>query len=217
MKKIEIKLKELSLDYFPYTNVIGLSRSLIALGTLLTLLFNSNDVLLQKINSNEFINPFLNPIAPLNQYNFFVMFGIENFFITKIIAIIILCFVISGFFIKITAILHWWVTISFFLFSSVIDGGDQIASIITLFLIPICLTDKRKNHWLKVDKQASPLNIIGIFSVNLIRLQMAVVYLHASCGKFLVEEWYNGTALYYWFNHSFFGTNVRLQTKLDFC
>lgn len=34
---------------------------------------------------------------------------------------------------------------------------------------------------------------------------MAVIYFHAAVGKFAHSEWANGTALYYWLNHSFFG------------
>lgn len=205
INKIEKKIQFLSYNFSPYTNVVGLSRSIIALGTLLTLLFSSTDTLLHKVG-DEYLNPLLNPIAPINKFNFFVILGLENFLISKIIAILILSIIISGYYIKITSILHWWITISFFLFSSVIDGGDQIASIITFFLIPLCLTDNRKNHWNYQVKKNSPINIFGIFSIYIIRIQIAVVYLHASTGKFIVEEWANGTALYYWFNHSFFGS-----------
>lgn len=206
LKDIEKKIKQKSLDFFPYTNVIGISRSLLAFGTLITLLFNSESVLIHKTNNGAYLNPFINSNSYFYDINFFAIFGIENFIFSKIIAILILCIVISGYFIKISSILHWWISISFFMISSVIDGGDQITSILTLLLIPLCLTDTRVNHWLKINAFSSPYNLMGIFSVYMIRLQMAVVYFHAAVGKFNVEEWANGTALYYWLNHSFFGS-----------
>src|SRR5690606_30268919 len=39
----------------------------------------------------------------------------------------------------------------------------------------------------------------------LIRFQVAVIYFDAAVGKFKVEEWINGTAIYYWLNNSSFG------------
>ena len=216
MEKTENKLKKKSVDFFPYTNVIGLSRSILALGTLLTLLCNSKDVIVEKINGNHFVNPALNQITFINKFNFFVIFGIDNYEYTRIVAIIILAMVISGYFMKITSILHWWVTLSFFLFSTIIDGGDQITSILTLLLIPICLTDRRKNHWSKIEKYESSNNLIAIVAIYLIRVQVAVVYLWASMGKMMVEEWKNGTAIYYWVNHSFFGMPTYMSSFINY-
>lgn len=205
LSDIENNLKKLSVSKFPYTSVIGISRSLIALGTMLTLIFNSHSVIIQRGVGGKTFNPLLNHDEKLNQLNFFLLFGVENYNIAKILAILILALVISGFLIKISAILHWWVSISFFYSSSVIDGGDQIAIIITFLLLPLCLTDNRKNHWETIKPYFSVNNMFGLFSVFIIRLQVAIIYFHAAVGKFVVEEWANGTALYYWFNHSFFG------------
>ena len=216
LENIEKKIKQKSIYFFPYSNVIGLSRSILAFGTLITLLFNSESVLIHKTNVGVYLNPFINSNSFLFDFNFFALFGIENFIFSKIIAILILCLVISGYFIKITSILHWWISISFFMISSVIDGGDQITSILTLLLLPLCLTDKRKNHWCKIIPFYSPYSLMGVFSVYIIRLQMAVVYFHAAVGKFNVEEWANGTALYYWLNHSFFGSPDFIIPSINF-
>lgn len=209
-------LKEFSSKYFPYTDVLGLSRSLIALGTLLTLLTNSSNILMQKMNTGEYLNPLINPIADINKFNFFLLFGIEQFDLMRYLAILLLLLVISGYFIKVTSIFHWWISISFFLSSSVIDGGDQIASILSFLLIPICLTDERKNHWSYIKPYSKPKNIVGIVAVNLIRLQIAIIYFHAAIGKFDIPEWRNGTAIYYWFNHSFFGMPEYLADPMNY-
>lgn len=205
------KIEDLSLKKFPYTNVVGLSRSIIALGTLLTLLFNPLSNIFHITIDNKIVNPLLNPISPLNNYNFFILVGFENIIFMKWIAICILLITISGYFIKITSILHWWISLSFLYFSSIIDGGDQIAAILTFVLIPLCITDPRKNHWNDIKHFSSSKNIIGLFSIWIIRLQVAIIYFHAAIGKFNVTEWSDGTALYYWFNHSVFGMPIMLS------
>ncbi len=201
----ETKIEKYSVQYAPYTNVIGLSRSLLAFGTLLTLLVNPVHNFINITTDEKILNPLLNPLAPINKYNFFLLLGFENIWIMKWIAVFLLAMVIYGRFLKVTGFFHWWVSISFLLFSSVIDGGDQIAAILSLLLIPILFTDPRKNHWSKVTIRESPQNIIAVFSIWIIRLQVAIIYLHAGVGKMFVSEWANGTALYYWLNHSVFG------------
>tara|TARA_R110002033_G_C3880145_1_gene237964 strand:- start:85 stop:993 length:909 start_codon:yes stop_codon:yes gene_type:complete len=208
VKKFNEKLKKITIEKFPYTNVIGLSRSILALGTLLTLLFNPLSNIVHEHIDNGLINPFLSEISTAKKYNFFLLLGFDNIIIMKWLAIIILGVTISGFYIKITSLLHWYIAISFLYFSSIIDGGDQIASILSLLLIPLLLTDKRKNHWSKTNPYQSPLNLFGLFSIWAIRLQVAVIYFHASVGKIPENEWSNGTAIYYWFNHSVFGMPI---------
>ena len=214
--RLNKNLKGFALKNFPYSNVLGLSRSVIAMGTLLTLSINTSSILMQKMDSGEYLNPLINPVADINEFNFFLLFGVEQFDLMRYLAIFFLLAVISGYFIKITSILHWWISISFFLSSSVIDGGDQIASILSLLLIPICLTDERKNHWDNIEPYSKPKNIIGIVAVNLIRLQVAVIYFHTAVGKFDILEWKNGTAIYYWFNHSFFGMPEYLANPMNY-
>ena len=215
LEQINTKIKNVSIKLFPYTNVVGTARSILALGTLLTLVVNPISTLFHKTFDGKIINPMLNPMIPLNKYNFFVLFGFENIIYMKWLAIIVLSITISGYFIKLTSILHWWICVSFLYFSSIIDGGDQIAAIISFFLIPLCLTDPRKNHWTITEPFESQKNIIGIFSIWIIRLQVAIIYYHASLGKFAVEEWSNGTALYYWLNHSVFGMPTYISMLMN--
>ncbi|MRM95251.1 hypothetical protein D1Z98_09855 [Riemerella anatipestifer] len=207
---IESKIKAFSYNNNPYTNVVGLSRSLIALGTLLTLLFNSTDTIFIRKVSNQFIShPLQNDFA--NTINFFYLFGKNNLVFAKWTAIIILSIVISGYFQKITSLFHWWISFSFLHTATIIDGGDQIASIITLLLIPVCFLDNRSNHWHLKKETQKLTNLISISFIILIRIQTAIIYLHASVGKFSHPEWTNGTAIYYWVNHSNFGMSDYLS------
>ncbi|HMO38476.1 MAG TPA: hypothetical protein PKC76_00600 [Saprospiraceae bacterium] len=202
--KTENRIRRLTLRQFPYTNIVGIGRSLLALGTLLTLLFNDISILVPMADG-EILNPLLSSPIRINSYNFYLLLGIEHIYIMKAVAVLILLLVISGFYPQITCFLHWWVSVSFLLFSSAIDGGDQITANLTLLLIPLCLTDPRRNHWLRVERKERIWSLFGIFAIWGIRLQVAAIYFHAAVGKLPVEEWTNGTALYYWFYHSTFG------------
>ncbi|MDR7371996.1 sporulation-delaying protein SdpB family protein [Flavobacterium aquidurense] len=215
IKKINNQIKTSCLTLFPYTNTVGFARSILALGTLLTLIFNPIGILFHKKIDGTILNPLLNPVIPINKYNFFTLFGFDNIVYMKGLAILILIITISGYFIKITSLLHWWICISFLYFSSIIDGGDQIASILSFLLIPFCLTDLRKNHWQYMQPYDSALNIIGLFSIWIIRIQVAIIYYHASLGKLSVPEWVNGTAIYYWFNHSVFGMPTSISIFMN--
>ncbi|WP_313000540.1 sporulation-delaying protein SdpB family protein [Chryseobacterium gleum] len=204
LNTIENKLRVLAFRNSPYTNVVGLSRSLIALGTLLTLLVNPVDTLfVRKISGSFIIPPLQNEFA--NKINFFYLLGNQDLALMKWFAIIILTIVISGYLQKITCLLHWWISFSFLHTAAVIDGGDQIATILTLLLIPICVLDNRKNHWSAKIEEYRVTNLISICFMYIIRLQVAIIYFHASVGKFAHPEWANGTAIYYWLHHSNFG------------
>ena len=164
MEKINNKIRKISFDLFPYTSTVGLARSIVALGTLLTLIVNPISLLFHKTFDGRIVNPLLNPVLSLNKYNFFLILGFEKIDVMKWIAIIILLVTISGYFIKITSLLHWWISISFLYFSSIIDGGDQIAAILSFLLLPLCLSDPRKNHWLVRDYSATNLDAILLVS-----------------------------------------------------
>jgi antimicrobial peptide system SdpB family protein len=216
LTQLNNQIKSWSLSAYPYTNVIGIARSMVALGTLLTLLVNDISVFMPVHANGDLVSPLLNPLAPINQYNFFLLLGFEHVVIAKWIAIILLAIVISGYYPRITCLFHWWISISFIYFSTAIDGGDHIAAVLTLLLLPLCLTDPRRNHW-KTNhiKRNSPLNLFGLLSVYLIRIQIAGIYLHAATGKFASNEWMDGTSLYYWFNHSIFGMPAWIATLLN--
>jgi antimicrobial peptide system SdpB family protein len=186
------------------TNYLGLTRSILATGTLLTLAFTDSDVLF-KPDGNMY------PISKifLQQLNLFRMFPYELIWVSKLIAILILLLVISGRFPKITSVLHAWVSLSFINAVVMIEGGDQITSNLTLLLIPVCWTDPRNNLW----KFRSPIKgsfeneqkLISNFFYSLIKIQVALLYLQSSIGKINIEDWSNGTAVYYWFNNPTFG------------
>ncbi|WET67879.1 sporulation-delaying protein SdpB family protein [Sphingobacterium sp.] len=190
-----------------FTNVYGMARSLLALGTLLTLTFcNKADLFPETVFSDA-----KNAKLDITNFNLFFIFNYENLSIPYIIAIIILIAVISGYFPFITGLAHAWVSYSFFTCSFIIEGGDQITQILTLLILPITLLDKRLNHWGNKEflKYKSPAftDYFAKTVFQIISLQMSVLYFFAGSDKLNVLEWKNGSALYYWFNHNLFGAN----------
>lgn len=191
--------------------LLGLGRSVLAFSLLLTLLCTDARALfstgLNEVSSEA--------LYPLEKINFFRLFGPDTIVWAKWLAIAALLFIISGVLPQVTCLLHWYLAYSFVNASIDIEGGDQICSNITLLLIPICLLDNRFNHWhQRTPSLANARHLINLFCNNwfwLIRLQVVVIYLHSATGKFVVNEWLNGTALYYWFNHPMFGMQPWLE------
>jgi antimicrobial peptide system SdpB family protein len=184
----------------PFTRIYGLSRSLLATGTLLTLLFNPVDYI--------FVNPKSIHPAQLDFYkhiNLFYLVGFDHLVMAKVISIVILIIVISGYYPAVTGILHWWVSFSLFNAAVIVDVGDQITQILTFLIIPLTIMDPRANHWTEPRKNYPYANYIGGLILTLVRIQVSILYFNAGISKFNVPEWLNGTAMYYWLGNNTFG------------
>lgn len=194
-------------ESFRWSNTYGIARSFIAVSLFLTLFFSDIFRLITPLDS-------LNEIHNLNNISRISIFYLlrDNLILAKIICLIILILVIIGWRPRFTGVFHWWIAFSFSTSSVILEGGDQVAEILTLLLIPVTLADHRKFHWqnnVKFNSVRSLMNdtivlfIISIFFI--ISLQVAFIYFHASVGKYASEEWANGTAIYYWFDNPVFG------------
>ena len=181
-----------------------ITRSLIAFATLCTLLFSPSISLFTHTTFNSMrVNDSL-----LYKINLLNLLGYDRIYIAKLISIIILLFVLTGYFHKISCFLHWYVSFSLYSSLTIVDGGDQIAAIITLLLIPIALCDNRKNTWVR-SKNLNATKPFSFFLSNsvlfVIQLQIAIIYLNSGVAKVFIADWQNGSAYYYWFTHNAFG------------
>lgn len=200
-----------------WTNTIGIARTVLAVGTLITLLFNNIYDLLEPLGMRAGVSNF-SGIAKISIYHLLE----HNIVLAKWLSIIVLLLVASGWRPRVTGILHWWIAFSYSSSAMVLDGGDQITATLTLLLIPICLMDGRKWHW---SNEPHPIEqyttrqkmagIVALCSLLVIKLQVAFIYFHAGVGKFEVPEWANGTAVYYWLNNPIFGASEALSPILD--
>lgn len=203
-------------------NTITLARAFLAFSFLMTLLFTPISQLFPSHHLEFLINDVYHEFK---YFNFYLWF--ENPLIPYIFSIIILLLVILGIYPRITSIFHFWVTFSVYNSMLIIEGGDQISSILTLLLIPVCLPDNRMNAWkdnskieMYTPKSTHKLNFLleynAKYALIFIKLQMAFLYLHAAVGKLPAKEWKNGTALYYWFNDAMFGAPSFIKSFFGF-
>ncbi|WKX16127.1 sporulation-delaying protein SdpB family protein [Streptomyces sp. NL15-2K] len=182
----------------PFTNVYGVARSLLATGTFLTLALNPTDTLFTAGSG----------MAPPPQCDGFTavsVYCMAGPVPGRWLSLAVLLTVMVGVFPRWTVIPHWYVAFSLNISASVVDGGDQIAAVLTLLLIPVGLCDGRKTHWgapVPARESTGEGALLGGFfgwiALSVIRFQAAAVYFHAGVAKFGVAEWADGTAMYYW-------------------
>lgn len=194
-----------------FTPKIAFVRTLLAIGTLLTLISNDIHELtnLSLISHDDIVS--LKSLI-FKHYSIFEMLGL---YWGKIVSVLILFIACTGYIPQISSFLQAWVNFSICNSFLIVEGGDQIAANICILLIPICLFDNRLNQWNKeVNDLSQKRKLINIFFnvyYFLIYIQVAVIYLHSSIGKFYKEEWRDGTCLYYWFTNNLFGAPIWLQ------
>jgi antimicrobial peptide system SdpB family protein len=112
--------------------------------------------------------------------------------------------VASGWRPRYTAIFHWWISFSLNSSAIIVDGGDQVTAVLTLLILPIALTDDRRWHWQSLSNTGSLTTyqalkrVTALTALVAVRVQVSIVYFHAAVGKLAVQDWVNGTVLYYW-------------------
>lgn len=125
----------------------------------------------------------------------------------------------SGWRPQFTAIPMWWVLFGNQASLTVVDGGDQIAAVLALLLIPHALTDRRKWHWsasLRRRSNAHPYGtLVAHAALVAIRVQVAYIYINACLAKLGVPEWLDGSAVYYWLRDPMFGPAGGLRPITD--
>ena len=81
---------------------------------------------------------------------------------------------------------------------------------------PMALTDRRRWHWTAPpdDTGHRETRLLAVAALVLIRVQVAGIYLHACVAKLGVTEWRDGTALYYWLADPMFGAPLWMRDAL---
>lgn len=210
----------------PHTNVYGVARTLVALGTFGLLCFSHpHSIFRPGAGIAEY------PIcAGIRVASLFCVFGPERLAAARLTALAVLALVIVGWRPRYTGVLHWYVTASLMISGLVLDGGDQVAAIIAMLLVPVTLTDARAWHWTQPNASgersgttaaagavalcasSAAARLIALTGIYLARLQVAGIYFQAAVSKMRVEEWRDGTAVYYWFTDPWFGLPEPFRT-----
>lgn len=190
----------------PWTDAVGLARTVIALGTLGTLIFNNQHALFRHVAGEHGI---LSCTTATQSVGLFCLLQ-HRLDLARVIAIAGLLVVASGWRPRITGAIHWWIAYSFWVGSRITDGGDQVSVVLTTLMLPLALTDARRWHWQRFCGDTSRLgitvaSIVAKASLWLVRLQVCIIYLDACIAKLRVDEWTDGTSLYYWLNSNYMG------------
>jgi antimicrobial peptide system SdpB family protein len=202
----------------PWTNVYGVARSLLAIGTLATLVFTPTAYLFQRAAGV--------PVVPVcmgaGHIGAFCLAGHTHLDVARWLLVAGLLLVASGYRPRLTALLHWWIAFSLHNNAVILDGGEQVTLVLTTLMLPLALTDRRRWHWSKTESVDPPLTtgdelrrIVGLFGMWTLRIQVAAIYFHAGVAKFGVEEWVDGTAVYYFFRNPAFGASPFVLRWLD--
>lgn len=87
------------------------------------------------------------------------------------------------------------------------DGGESVAVFTSLFLILILAPDSRAFGWSRFNATGNiNLRAIGYVGSLLLCLQIAGIYFESGLSKIAVEQWADGTAMYYIVRDPMFGT-----------
>jgi antimicrobial peptide system SdpB family protein len=206
-------------DNVPWTNVYGLARTLLALGTAVTLAFTHTSYLFEPAAGI--------PSAPLcdsaARIGVFCLVAPARLELVRWLLVAALLVVASGWRPRFTALVHWWIAFSLQNNGVVLDGGDQATFVLVTLMLPLALTDQRPWHWTRPDESTGldlPVaeelrRMVGLFATTLLRIQVAAIYFHAAIGKFGVQEWTDGTAVYYYFRDPSFGATASVLTFIN--
>ncbi len=180
----------------PFTNVYGLSRTLLAVATAGTIAFNQSTVLFTPVAGIYDVPRCNSGILKISVF----CLASTRLGTARWLSVALLIVVASGWRPRVTAIPHAWVAYSLFSSSTIFDGGDQINLVLTILLLPVALLDRRPWHWrASYDGNSSPLVLLVAWSaIFMIRVQVAAVYFVSGISKLGQAEWANGTAMYYW-------------------
>lgn len=209
-----MRLHMQSLADATFSYAFGVGRSLIALGLLLTVSMDGSSILFAPDDS-RFPLGRCGTGGILDQ-TLFCVFGFEA---GRWIAILIFLLVFFGVYPAVTAMPFAYAAWSLQATLAIPEGGDQLASNLAIIMMPIGLLDWRSSQWSRrnvgLDRFMQWCQFgTGVRSTGLIviRIQMAVVYFFAAVEKLAVDEWLEGTAVYYWASDPNFGAvGIRKQ------
>jgi antimicrobial peptide system SdpB family protein len=122
----------------------------------------------------------------------------HGFLVSRIVSVGVLAAVLSGYRPRWTCIPHWYITFSMASSIVVPSGGEEVAKIATLLLVPICLGDTRVWQWGNPSIPVRPNWRGAALAAHLvIRLQTCIIYAAAVTSKLTDVAWLRGTAMYF--------------------
>ncbi|MGW7932794.1 hypothetical protein ACWEWU_14330 [Staphylococcus xylosus] len=164
----------------PFSPILGLVRSILALSLLLTLAFNSTSTLFKPVSGRKEIidcsgDNHLTILCILNPNNY------DSLIIMKFVTIILLIIIMVGYFPQVLGIIHFYIAYSVQHTMSIVGGGEQMKKILMNVLITVILISF-----------VLPNNKVKAFSVNNYsgeELFEGIFFGYGEVGKQLPELW----------------------------
>jgi antimicrobial peptide system SdpB family protein len=173
---------------------LALTRSLLALASLVTLVFSPDRAL--------FVG---GPAAPEGmrcggpaRLSLWCLSGASShgLLVSRLAAEAVLLAALTGFRPRWTCVPHWYVSASLAWSMTEPNGGDSAAMMVTLLLIPALVRDDRRWHWTRPRTPLPPAWRGSAYAAWLaLRCQVALIYLQAALTKAAVPEWRHGEAM----------------------
>jgi antimicrobial peptide system SdpB family protein len=191
----------------PFTNAYGLARTILALGTAGTIGLTAPSSIYRPARG-MLDAPYCSDLPRITPY---CLVPRDQLWIAQVISVVVLLVVASGWRPRLTGIPHWWVSFGLATTATLPDGGDQVAQVLTLLLIPVTLADPRRWHWDPAPSPRPHAALIALVALTLVRVQVSAIYFHSSLAKLGVPEWVDGTAFWYWATEPSFGPPMWLR------
>lgn len=122
--------------------------------------------------------------------------GADGRLAARIVEIVILVLVASGFRPRWTCVPHWYAAFSLAAAAVQPSGEDEITVIAVLLLVPLCLGDTRIWHWSPPGAPLAPAwRGAALSAWWLLRIQLFIVYIVSSSSKLASAGWRAGTAM----------------------
>jgi antimicrobial peptide system SdpB family protein len=184
---------------------IQAGRSLIALAQILILVGTDWDKLTPTIYS-EPEAPTCRAAGGLSM--FCVVPGINDTVI-KWIIVLLLIVIVSGFLPLATSIIHAWISLSISTGIGLPDGGEQVAQVLCLIIPFLYIVHPISNGWKSQSKRPTNGTALAVSTAGwrLLAIQFAFIYLESGISKLSVDDWQNGSAMYYVFRDPSFGSS----------
>ncbi|MDV6261947.1 sporulation-delaying protein SdpB family protein [Rhodococcoides yunnanense] len=201
------------LAYPSRSRMLGIGRTIIAIGQLSVLVFTPQSYLFVPLAGMPQSPQCDTTGSSLLAYCMFG--GLAKNTVAMVIGAILVA-VIIGVLPRVTGVLHYWASVSMGTAFALPDGGEQAAQVATFFLMFALVNDNRIWHW---QLRGAP-DSAGVFQGIAwaagwaLRLQMAYIYLNASISKIAVSDWSDGTAVYYVVRGESFGVGNFLQSTI---
>jgi antimicrobial peptide system SdpB family protein len=202
-----------ALAFEPRATALGVSRSLLAVAGISVIALTPDADLFPLVPDGP-VGPRCDGLRALSLWC--VGSGEVALTLSRFLSVAVLMVVASGYRPRWTCVPHWYVTFSLGAAMHVPNGGEHVARILTLLLIPICLGDDRIWQWRRPEIPLPAWWRGAAYAGHLtIRVQVALVYGQAVWIKLREAEWRDGTAMHYVFQDPYFGTWPELATFVE--